>query len=114
MKKIIATALTAFSLTASAASFAAVDQTETAYLFGTQDVIEMQVLGNAEMQATEGQLFGITFELLGGYMDKAIAIMVPILEPARPHIGAALSAVKDAALAALAARFSGLLGGLQG
>ena len=112
MKKLALTALTALTLTASATSFASVTNEEASYLFGTQEAIEMQVISATEMQATEGQLFGITFELIGGYIDKAIVIVKPILAPAKPYLGSAFTAVKDAALKALATRFSAILGGL--
>ena len=112
MKKIIISSLTAIALTASATSFASVSNEEASYLFGTQEAVEMQVISDTEMQATEGQLFGITFELMGSYMDKAIVIIKPIIEPAKPYLGAAFTAVKDAALKALATKFSALLGNL--
>lgn len=91
----IISALTAFTLTASATSFASISHTETAYLFGTQEEIKMQVISTAEMQITEGQLFGITFEALGSYMDKAVIVMKPILAPAKPYLGEAFKTIKD-------------------
>ncbi len=112
MKKIILSSLTAFALVASATSFASVTNEEASYLFGTQEAVEMQIMSDTEMQTTEGQLFGITFELLGSYVDKAVAIVKPILEPAKAPLGAAFRAVRDAALEAIASRFSSLLGGI--
>ena len=112
MKKTIIATLAALSLTASAMSVASVNSDEAAYLFGTQEAVEMQVISTTEMQATEGQLFGITFELLGSYLDKTIEIVTPILAPAKPHLSAAFQAVKSAALIAIATRFSDFLSGL--
>ncbi len=112
MKKLIISALTAVALSASAVSFASVTNEEASYLFGTQEVIEMQVISDAEMKTTEGQLFGITFELMGSYVDKAVAIVKPILAPAKEHLGAAFVAVRDAALEAIATRFNTLLGSI--
>ncbi len=113
MKKIIISTLAALSLTASAISIASVSHDETAYLFGTQETVEIQVISTAEMATTEGQLFGTTFEALGGYIDTTLAIVVPIvgpiLAPAKQHLAAAYQAVKSAALITIATRFSSLL-----
>ena len=62
MKKLIIFIFTAFYLTISTMTMASID--ENVFLFGDQEVIEMQIITDAEMQATEGQLFGITLEYL--------------------------------------------------
>jgi len=111
MKKLIISTLTALTLTASAVSFASVTNEEASYLFGTQSAVEMQVISDSEMQTTEGQLFGITFELIGSYVDKAVSIVTPIIAPAKAHLGAAFVAVKDAALKAIAIKLGSVLGG---
>jgi len=119
MKKIIISTLTALALTTSAASFASVTNEEASYLFGTQEVVEMQVMSNTEMQNTEGQLFGITFEAMGSYVDQAIVVIKPviaaikpILGKAVPHLSAAFIAVKEAALKASAITLATVLSGL--
>ena len=109
MKQIILTTLTALSLSISSLSFAKVSQDEVSYLFGTQSSIEISMISATEMQKTEGQLFGITFELIGSYVDKAVTIIKPIIGPAVPHLSAAFVAVKDAALKAIAARLTSVL-----
>lgn len=119
MKNTIIGTLTALSLSVSAASFASVNNDEVQYLFGTQEVVEMQVISDAEMQATEGQLFGMTFEVIGGYVDQAVVIVnqaldvvKPILAVAKPHLNEAYQGVKDAAILAIGTRLTLLLGGL--
>jgi len=111
MKNLIISTLTALTLTASAVSFASVTNEEASYLFGTQTAVEMQVISDTEMQNTEGQLFGITFELIGSYVDKAVSIVKPIIGPAVPYLSAAFTAVKDAALKAITIKLGSVLGG---
>ena len=77
MKKLITASITAIALTASAGAFASVNQDEVAYLFGTQEAVEMQLISNTEMQATEGQLFGITMETTKVYLGKAYTFLKP-------------------------------------
>ena len=112
MKKIFIATLTALSLTASAMSVAAVSNDETAYLFGTQEAIEMQVISDTEMQMTEGQLFGVTFEFLGTYLDKAAVVIKPIFSAAKVELSAAFKAIKDAITLAAATKISDTLGNL--
>jgi len=78
MKKSIITLITVASLAFSSLSFASVSHDETAYLFGTQEVIEMQVISNNEMATTEGQLFGITTEQTFAFLGKAALLMKPL------------------------------------
>ncbi len=78
MKNIVISSITAIALSASATSFASVNQDEVSYLFGTQEAVEMQVISDAEMQMTEGQLFGITNETLKGYLGSAYTYIKPI------------------------------------
>ena len=106
MKKLLTASLTALALTASASSFASVSQDETAYLFGTQDVIEMQMISNVEMQATEGQLFGITMDTVKTYMGKAI-------EYIKPFAKSYALKLKDKAITYFKARLDGYLANLN-
>ncbi len=78
MKNIVIASITAIALSASATSFASVNQDEVSYLFGTQEAVEMQVISDAEMQMTEGQLFGITSDTLKGYASLAYIYIKPI------------------------------------
>ena len=112
MKKIIISLLTAISLTASAMSVASVSNDETAYLFGTQSAVEMQVISSDEMLMTEGQLFGVSFEFLGAYLDKAAIIIKPIFASAKVELSAAFQAIKAAASVAIASQVSNALGKL--
>jgi len=77
MKKIIIASIAAIILSASATSFASVQQDEVAYLFGTQSAVEMQVISATEMQNTEGQLFGITMENTKAFLGLAYNYVKP-------------------------------------
>ena len=112
MKKTIIATLAALSLTASAMTVAAVSNDETAYLFGAQEAVEMQVISSDEMAMTEGQLFGVSFEFLGTYLDKAAIIIKPIFASAKIELSAAFQAIKAAASVAIASQISGALGKL--
>ncbi len=104
MKKIIIASITALTLSASAGSFASVNQDEVAYLFGTQEAVEIQFISNAEMQTTEGQLFGISNDMLKGYLNAAYLYIKPIaLDYANQ--------LKDKAIAYLQGRLDGFLNG---
>ncbi len=81
MKKSIITFITVASLAVSSVSFASVSNDETAYLFGTQEAIEMQVISADEMATTEGQLFGITVEQTFLLLNKAAGLLKPFALP---------------------------------
>ncbi len=102
MKKFFITFLTAISLTFSATSFASVNQDDSAYLFGTEEAIEVQMISDAEMQATEGQLFGINFETASSILNLAYTYF-------KPYLGNLLGAFKDKAFDAIKARFQSFL-----
>ena len=102
MKKLIIASLTAITLSTSAASFASVSQDDAAYLFGTQEAIEMQIITSTEMAATEGQVFGITLEGIQGYLGDAITYI-------KPYAKTWALALKDKAIAAIKTRFDAFL-----
>ena len=56
------TLMAVISISFTSLASANVQNDEVAYLFGTQDAVEMQVISADEMAMTEGQLFGITTE----------------------------------------------------
>ncbi len=88
MKKFITAVLTILCLITSAISMASVntDDNDIAYLFGQQEVIEMQNMSNAEMQATQGQLFGITLESLANVLAPIKTSISRGLHYARAYI----------------------------
>ena len=102
MKNFIIASLTAITLTTATASFATINQNDAAYLFGTQEAVEMQVMNTTEMQTTEGQLFGLSLEGLQGSLGDAIAYI-------KPYAKIWAGALKDKAVAAIKARFDSYL-----
>ena len=104
MKKLVIASLTAIALSTSAASFASVSQDDAAYLFGTQEAVEMQIITNTEMATTEGQLFGLTIEGLQGALGD-------VVEYIKPYAKTWALALKDKAVAAIKARFDSYLAG---
>ncbi len=106
MKKIIIASISALTLSVSASSFASVNQDEVAYLFGTQEAVEIQLISDAEMQITEGQLFGISNDLLKGYLTSAYTHLKPIALNYANQI-------MDIILAYLRSRLGGFLGGFS-
>ena len=81
---IIATAI-ALSL-ASSVSFAAVNQDEATFLFG-QENVQMQTISANEMATTEGQLFGISSEVVSKYIAVAATALAPVLQGLSKSIG---------------------------
>lgn len=99
MKKLLIASCTSLILSLSATSFASINDHEAAYLFGTQSAIEIQVLSNTEMAATEGQLFGITMETTSYYAGLAYNAL-------KPYLSKIFNQLKDSALNAIKARFN--------
>ncbi len=85
MKKTIIATTLAFAMTSSA-SFAAVNQAETTFLFGSE-AVEMQTISATEMAATEGQLFGISSEVVSKYIAVAATALAPVLQGLSKSIG---------------------------
>jgi len=104
MKNLLIASVTAIALSTSAASFATVNQDDAAYLFGTQEAVEMQLISTTEMATTEGQLFGVTLEGLQGYLNIAIEKLKPVAKDYALKL-------KDKAVAAIKARFDAYLAG---
>ncbi len=83
-KQIIATAIIATLATST--SFAAVNEAEVNYLFGAE-AVEVQSISSVEMAQTEGQLFGITSELIGKYLGVAAVALRPVLKGLSKSLG---------------------------
>ena len=102
MNKLITTLIAFVTVTFSATSFAAVNQDEMSYLFGTESAIEMQTISNTEMATTEGQLFGITLDTATQFLSLAYTYL-------KPYIANLSVAFKDKAFDAIKARFQAFL-----
>jgi len=102
MKKMIIASITTIALSASATSFANVQQDEVAYLFGTQSAVEMQMITDVEMKNTEGQLFGITLETTKKYLGLAYTQI-------KPFALTYANALKDKAISYIKGRLNSFL-----
>ncbi len=77
MKKQLITLMAVISISFTSFASASTQNDDVAYLFGTQDAIEMQVISTDEMAMTEGQLFGITTDQTISYLLSAAKLLKP-------------------------------------